>query len=39
MNWKNKINGFFDDLAVWLGLVPAPVPIPVREDPKNRRIK
>ena len=39
MNWKDKINETFDKLAVWLGLAPKPVPIPIQEDPRGRRRK
>tara|TARA_Y100000593_G_scaffold91801_1_gene181610 strand:- start:1863 stop:1982 length:120 start_codon:yes stop_codon:yes gene_type:complete len=37
MNWKDKLNETFDKLAIWLGLAPKPVPIPIRKKPENRR--
>jgi len=39
MNWKDKINEQLDKLAIWLGIAPTPVPIPIRKDSRDRRIK
>ena len=37
MNWKDKINETFDKLAIWLGLAPKPVPIPIQKEPQDWR--
>lgn len=34
---KEKINVWLDRLAGWLGLVPEPVPVRVRKNPRDRR--
>jgi hypothetical protein len=32
----NRLNDFLDKLAEWLGLLPAPILIPVKKDDKKQ---
>ena len=34
---RSKVNEWLDQLAGWLGLTPAPIPVPVRKNPRDRR--